>query len=93
MTEQELTDKEIAYALGVRLIKAWLRVLAMKGELDSYHEAAGHHRQWRASVEKVYEQILVPSTQDKIEELRLALDGAKPKDLLRTLHKLLKEHV
>jgi len=88
-----MTDKEIANDLGVRLIKAKLRIAAMSAELDMYRDSLWNHIPWRAHVDEAYHQILVPAATERIEGLQSALDAAKPEDLLRTLHTFLKENL
>lgn len=88
-----MTDKEMASELGVRLIKAKLRVAAMAGELDWYRDSQWNHIPWRTHVDEALEQVLLPAATERIEGLQLALGAASPEDLLRTLHTFLKENL
>lgn len=87
-----MTDKEIAHELGLRLIKANLRLAAMAGELEWYRDSQWNHIPWRKHIDEALEQVLIPAATDRIEALQLALDAAKPEEMLRTLHMFLKEN-
>jgi len=87
-----MTDKEIASELGIRFIKAKLRVTAMSTELDMYRDSHWNHLPWRTHVDETIEQSLASVAQDRIEELQIALDGAKAEAVLHTLHKFLSEN-
>jgi hypothetical protein len=82
-----------AEEIGIRLIKAKLRVAAMAGELDWYRDSQWNHIPWRSHVDEALEQILLPAATERIEGLQLALDAANPAEMLRTLHTFLKENL
>jgi hypothetical protein len=65
----------------------------MAGELEWYRDSQWNHVPWRTHVNEALEQVLVPAAQERIEGLQIALDEAKPGDLLRTLHMFLSENL
>ncbi|MGO8710399.1 MAG: hypothetical protein ACLQHT_18495 [Terracidiphilus sp.] len=86
-----MTNKEIALELGTRLIKAKLRVAAMSGELDTYRDARWNQIPWRSNVDEILDGVLLPAAQERVEELKHAIDAAREEDLLHTLHRFLED--
>jgi hypothetical protein len=84
-----MTDKEIAVAVGTRLIKAEFRIAAMAAELQMYRQD-GAPLAWRKFVQETLDSPHVsPIFQERIDTLRRALDEATPQDFLRTLYRSL----
>jgi hypothetical protein len=86
-----MTDKEIALALGIRLISARFRIAAMTGELTMYRTLNGAEIPWRDHVDSTLSQSLSHDFEMRIGELSRELAAANPEDLLRTLHSFLAE--
>jgi hypothetical protein len=87
-----MTDKEIAYELGMRLVKANFKLAAMMAELDMYRDREWNHIPWRSHVDEVIE-TLAHVSRERSEDLTHALDASDPKDLLRTLQTFLNENL
>ena len=85
-----MTDKEIALALGKRLLHANLLVYEMRLEIDAAR-ATPLDRTTLQIVEDARERILRPAYRERIEELERKLDASTPGAMLRTLQDSLNE--
>ncbi|MGD0157124.1 MAG: hypothetical protein ABSB50_13570 [Terracidiphilus sp.] len=82
-----MTDKEIAFELGKKLLEAKFRIAAMAGEMDRHRDSQTLRQiPWRQYVEETLSQDLSHVFQQHIDELSRELDAASPEGLLRSLY-------
>jgi hypothetical protein len=86
-----MTDKEIAIALGTRLLKAKLIFESANIELQLSRDQRPNARSVFQIVQEAEKQVLLPVYAERIEALDRKLNASTPGDLLQTLHDSLRE--